>query len=175
MSRRLLGNPEEEARAHPCLGPRGARPSLPNRRARERMKSPSADASARQHSGEPSPVLSRGGDRNSRARNPGIAEIEDEIAGLIDQSTHELRLAWRKLHRTGPPSRPQSRSDDPSSCQQAARAHPWRPEPRAAAPPADPGRRLGERRSVLRSWYRAEDRHHIGASVARTQRLGLLS
>jgi hypothetical protein len=34
---------------------------------------------------------------------PGIAEVEDDIAGLIDQSTHELRLAWRKLHRTGPP------------------------------------------------------------------------
>ena len=67
------------------------------------MKSPIADASARQNSGEPSPVLIRGGDRNGRVRNPGIAEIEDEIAGLIDQSTHELRLAWRKLHRTGPP------------------------------------------------------------------------
>jgi hypothetical protein len=67
------------------------------------MKSPIADASARQNSGEPSPVLSRGGDRNGRARNPGIAEIEDEIAGLIDQSTHELRLAWQNLHRTGPP------------------------------------------------------------------------
>jgi hypothetical protein len=67
------------------------------------MRSPIADASARQDPGEPSPVLSRGGDRNSRARNPGIAEIEDEIAGLINQSTHELRLAWRKLHRTGPP------------------------------------------------------------------------
>jgi Protein of unknown function (DUF2924) len=67
------------------------------------MKSPTANASARQYSGEPSPVLSRGGDRNSRARNPGIAEIEDEIAGLIDQSTQELRLVWHKLHRTGPP------------------------------------------------------------------------
>jgi hypothetical protein len=67
------------------------------------MKSPIADASARQNSGEPSPVLSRGGDRSSRARNPGIAEIEDEIAGLIDRSTHELRLAWRKLYHTKPP------------------------------------------------------------------------
>jgi hypothetical protein len=67
------------------------------------MKSRITNASARQDSGEPSPVLSRGGDRTGRARNPGIAEIEDEIAGLIDQSTHELRLAWRKLHRTGPP------------------------------------------------------------------------
>ena len=58
------------------------------------MKSPIAEAS---------PVLSRGGDRNSRVRTPGIAEVEGEIAGLIDQSTRELRLAWRKLHRTGPP------------------------------------------------------------------------
>jgi hypothetical protein len=36
-------------------------------------------------------------------RNPGIAEVEDEIAGVVDQSTHELRLAWRKLHHTEPP------------------------------------------------------------------------
>jgi DUF2924 family protein len=67
------------------------------------MKSPTAEASARQHSGEPSPVLSRGGDRNNRARNPVIAEVEGEIAGLVDQSTHELRFAWRKLLRTEPP------------------------------------------------------------------------
>jgi hypothetical protein len=67
------------------------------------MKSPNAEASARQHSGEPSPVLSRGGDWNNRARNPVIAQVEGEIAGLVDQSTHELRFAWRKLHRTEPP------------------------------------------------------------------------
>jgi DUF2924 family protein len=67
------------------------------------MKSPTAEASTRQHSSEPSPVLGGGDDRHSRARNPGIAKVEDEIAGLIDQSTQELRLAWRKLHRTGPP------------------------------------------------------------------------
>ncbi len=67
------------------------------------MKSPIAEASAPQHSGEPSPVLSRCVARNSRARNPGIAKIADEIAGLIDRPTHELRLAWRKLHRTAPP------------------------------------------------------------------------
>src|SRR4029077_110765 len=34
-SRRLLGNLEEEARAHPCLGQRGARPGLSHRRAGE--------------------------------------------------------------------------------------------------------------------------------------------
>ena len=26
-----------------------------------------------------------------------------EIAGLADQSTHELKLAWRRLYRTDPP------------------------------------------------------------------------
>jgi hypothetical protein len=67
------------------------------------MKPPVHNASARQNSGGPSPLLGRGGDRNNRPRNPGTAELEDEIAGLVDRSTHELRLAWRKLHRTGPP------------------------------------------------------------------------
>ena len=67
------------------------------------MRAPIRDASARQNSGGPSPVLGRGGDRNNRPRNVGMAELENEIAGLVDQPTHELRLAWRKLHRTGPP------------------------------------------------------------------------
>ena len=61
------------------------------------------DASARQHSGGPSPVAGRGGNRNERARKPVLSEIEDEIAGLLDRSTPELRLAWRQLHRAGPP------------------------------------------------------------------------
>jgi Protein of unknown function (DUF2924) len=67
------------------------------------MKPALHDASARQNSGEPSPVLSRRGNRNSRVRNPDMAEVEGKIAGLVDQSTPELRLAWRRLHRTGPP------------------------------------------------------------------------
>jgi Protein of unknown function (DUF2924) len=67
------------------------------------MKAAIDDASARQDSGGPSPVRGRGGDRNNRPRNPGTAELEDEIAGLVDRSTPELRLAWRKLHRAGPP------------------------------------------------------------------------
>jgi Protein of unknown function (DUF2924) len=61
------------------------------------------DASARQDPGGPSPVLGRGGDQSGQPRHPGIAEVEGEIAGLVDRPTHELRLAWRKLHRTGPP------------------------------------------------------------------------
>ena len=60
-------------------------------------------ASARQNSGGPSPVPGRGSSRNDRARKPGPSEIEAKIAGLLDRSTQELRLAWRKLHRTEPP------------------------------------------------------------------------
>ena len=54
-------------------------------------------------SGGPSPVLGRGSDRNSRTRNTDIAEVERQIAGLVDRSTQDLRVAWRELHRTGPP------------------------------------------------------------------------
>jgi hypothetical protein len=61
------------------------------------------DASARQHTGGPSPVPGPGANRNDRAGKPGPSGIEAEIAGLLDRSTQELRLAWRKLHRTEPP------------------------------------------------------------------------
>ena len=61
------------------------------------------NASARQRTGGPSPVLGRGSDRNSRTRNTDIAEVERQIAGLVDRSTQDLRVAWRELHRTGPP------------------------------------------------------------------------
>src|SRR6202040_2342094 len=103
-ARRLLGNPEEKARAHACLGQRGARPSVPHRRAGEPMKPPLHDASARQHSGEPSSGLGPVDIRNDRLRNRDLAELEScEIAGLVDRSTQELRRAWRTLHHTGPP------------------------------------------------------------------------
>jgi len=32
-----------------------------------------------------------------------VAEVDRQIAELLDRSTSELRLAWRHLHRTGPP------------------------------------------------------------------------
>jgi Protein of unknown function (DUF2924) len=67
------------------------------------MKPPIHDAPARQHSGGPPPVPARGGCRNKQARKPGPSEVEAEIAGLLDRSTQELRLAWRQWHRTGPP------------------------------------------------------------------------
>jgi Protein of unknown function (DUF2924) len=68
------------------------------------MKAPIHDASARQHAGEPSSVLSPNGGRTDRRRNPDLAELEfREIAGLVDRSTQELRCAWRRLYHTGPP------------------------------------------------------------------------
>ena len=67
------------------------------------MKPAIHDASARQHTAGPLPVLGRGGNRNNRARKPGPSDTEAQIAGLLDRSTQELRLGWRKLHRTEPP------------------------------------------------------------------------
>jgi Protein of unknown function (DUF2924) len=57
-------------------------------------------ASARQRAGGPSPVRDRRGSRTGRAREVDLTTINAE---LVDRSTHELRLAWRQLHRTGPP------------------------------------------------------------------------
>ena len=67
------------------------------------MKPPIHDPSARQPSGEPSPVAGRAGTRTNRPGNANVAEVNLQIAELVDRSTHELRLAWRQLHRTGPP------------------------------------------------------------------------
>ena len=61
------------------------------------MKPAIQDASARQHSGGPSPVPS------PYAVVSVTASVEAEIAGVLDRSTLELRRAWRQLHRTGPP------------------------------------------------------------------------
>jgi hypothetical protein len=67
------------------------------------MKRSIHDPSARQHSGGPSVVLGRAGTRINRPGNADVAEVNRQIAELVDRSTHELRLAWRQLHRTGPP------------------------------------------------------------------------
>ena len=64
------------------------------------MKPAIPDASARQYTGGPSPVPGRG---NNQSGKPGLADVEAEIASLLGRSTQELRLAWRKLHRTEPP------------------------------------------------------------------------
>jgi hypothetical protein len=45
----------------------------------------------------------RNGNRHNRPRRPDITEVERQIAGLANRSTQDLRVAWRQLHRTGPP------------------------------------------------------------------------
>ena len=67
------------------------------------MKPAINDASARQHAGEPSPVRHRNGNRHDRPRRPDLTEVARQIAGLANRSTQDLRVAWRQLHRTGPP------------------------------------------------------------------------
>ena len=67
------------------------------------MRSVIHDASARPHPGEPSPVRQQNGNRRDRPRRADITEIERQIAGLANRSTPDLRVAWRHLHRTGPP------------------------------------------------------------------------
>jgi len=66
------------------------------------MKPVIHDASARRCAGGPAPVPGRGGNCNNRSGKPGLSDVEAEIAGLLDRSTQELHLAWRKLHRTEP-------------------------------------------------------------------------
>jgi hypothetical protein len=67
------------------------------------MKPAIDDASARQRAGEPSPVRHRNGNRHDRPRRPDITVVERQVAGLAEWSTQDLRVAWRQLHRTGPP------------------------------------------------------------------------
>jgi hypothetical protein len=48
-------------------------------------------------------VPGRGGNRTNRPGNAEVAEIDRQIAILVDRSTHELRLAWRQLYCAEPP------------------------------------------------------------------------
>src|SRR5262244_787225 len=67
------------------------------------MKPAIYDASARQQTGGLSPVPRPGVNDSGRVGKPGLSDVEDEIAGLLDRSTQELRLIWHKWHRTEPP------------------------------------------------------------------------
>jgi Protein of unknown function (DUF2924) len=67
------------------------------------MKTPVYDASARQHPGEPSFGLGANDSRKDRLQGLALAEPDGEIAGLVGQSTQELRRVWRTLYYTGPP------------------------------------------------------------------------
>ena len=68
------------------------------------MTSPSHDTSARQPSGEPSSPPGRRANRIHRPGSREIAEVDFQIAELPNQTTQELRLAWRQLYRTNPPA-----------------------------------------------------------------------
>jgi hypothetical protein len=48
-------------------------------------------------------VRHRNGNRHDRPRSPDITEVEHQIAGLANRSTPDLRVAWGRLHHTGPP------------------------------------------------------------------------
>ena len=50
-------------------------------------------------------VRHRNANQHDRPRRPDVTEVESQIAGLADRSTQDLRVAWRQLHRTGPPLR----------------------------------------------------------------------
>jgi hypothetical protein len=67
------------------------------------MTAPINNASARQRTGGPAPVLGWRGDGDRRSGRHYLSKVEAEIAELTERSTHDLRLAWRQLHRTGPP------------------------------------------------------------------------
>jgi hypothetical protein len=67
------------------------------------MKSSIHDASARQHFGEPFSGLSANDARRDRLCNQDLAEVDGEIAQLVERSTQELLRAWRTLYHTGPP------------------------------------------------------------------------
>ena len=67
------------------------------------MKQSRHPTSARQQSGGPSPVLGRSGNPSGEPRGGVAAEVDGQIAELAHRSTHELRLAWRQLHRIAPP------------------------------------------------------------------------
>ena len=67
------------------------------------MKTLIYDASARQHPGEPSFGLGANDGRKDRLQGLALAEPDGEIAGLVGQSTQELRRVWRTLYHTGPP------------------------------------------------------------------------
>src|SRR5689334_14277993 len=64
---------------------------------------PRHPTSARRHSGGPSSVPGRSGNPNVDPRGGVVAEVDGQIAELAHRSTHELRLAWRQLHRVAPP------------------------------------------------------------------------
>jgi len=67
------------------------------------MKPPRHHTLARQHSGGPSSIPGRSGNPKLDPGVGVIADVDSQIAELLHRSTHDLRLAWRRLHRVEPP------------------------------------------------------------------------
>jgi hypothetical protein len=130
------------------------------------MTAPINNASARQRTGGPSPVLGRRGDGNDRAGSLHLTKGDEiEIAELTEWSTHELRLAWRRLHRTDPPlglSRDlliralahqlQERTDGGASRALRRRLRNLTAGSRKAGAPRDPGTVLKTGTRLVRHW-----------------------
>jgi hypothetical protein len=129
------------------------------------MTAPLKNASARQRTGGPPPVLARRSDGNDRAGRQRLTKVEVEIAELTERSTHDLRLAWRGLHRTDPPlglSRDllirglahqlQERTHGEASRALQRRLHNLIAGSRKAGAPRDPGIVLKTGTRLVRHW-----------------------
>ena len=134
----------------------------PNRQARETSNPIHHGSPA---SGEPSSCSGRGGDGTSQPRNPDMAALDGEIARLADRSTPQLRLAWRKLHHTGPPlglsrdlmirdvvNKLQERVDGGARLTLRRRLQTLAGEWKKDAPYFDPGVVLKSGTTLLRQW-----------------------
>jgi Protein of unknown function (DUF2924) len=129
------------------------------------MKPAINDASARQSAGGPSPVRSRGGDWENRPRSADIIEVERQIAELVVRTTQDLRVAWRELHRTGPPQglsrdlliralahRLQEQTHGGTSRAQRRRLQRLAREFEKGSGPSDPGIVLRAGTTLVRQW-----------------------
>jgi hypothetical protein len=129
------------------------------------MTAPIKNASARQRTGGPSPVLGRRGDGNDRAGRQHLTKVEVEIAELTGRSTHDLRLAWRRLHRADPPlglsrdlliralaNQLQERTDGGASRALRRRLQKLTAGSRKAGVPLDPGIVLKTGTRLVRHW-----------------------
>ena len=129
------------------------------------MKPATNDASARRDSGGPSSVPSRGGDWENRPRGSDIIEVERQIAELVDRPTQDLRVAWRELHRTGPPQglsrdllvralahRLQEQTHGGTSRAQRRRLQTLAREFEKGSGPSDPGIVLRTGTTLVRQW-----------------------
>ena len=67
------------------------------------MRPQSDDASDRQHLASRHLFPVEAAIATSRPASKHVAEIDGHLVDLLNRSTQELRLAWRELHRTGPP------------------------------------------------------------------------